>query len=82
MSEKIINIEVSPGQKILINVRSPENLEHSEHDTFSITDAAKSLGISRSTINRAINNGKIQIIKEPNKAPRISREELIKFKNK
>ena len=73
--EKII--EVNPGDKIIINVKS--NDDGYFRDNYSISEFAKLTGISRSTINLKIKNGIIPKIMI-GKSPRIESKHLNQFK--
>lgn len=69
--EKIIN--VNPGDRIVINVKSDEDCN------YSITEFAKLSGLSRSTINLKIKSGAISKIMV-GKSPRIESKYLNQFK--
>jgi excisionase family DNA binding protein len=71
MAEKII--EINPGDRIVINVKSEDDKE------YSISEFAKLSGLSRSTINLKIKNGAIPKIMV-GKSPRIESKYLNQFK--
>ena len=71
MAEKII--EVNPGDRIVINVKSEDDKD------YSISEFAKLSGLSRSTINLKIKNGVIPKIMV-GKSPRIESKYLNQFK--
>jgi excisionase family DNA binding protein len=71
--EKERIIDVNPGERIIINVKSDDDRN------YSITEFAKLTGLSRDTVNRKIKNG--DIIKVfIGKSPRIEQKYLKQFK--
>lgn len=75
-----IQITLTKDQELDIVKKYNKNQEK-EPLTYSIIDASKALGISKSTINRLINDGEITKIKI-GKSPRIEKTEIEKFLTK
>lgn len=72
MNEKIIT--ACPGDKIIINVVASESLTN-----YSFKQAAETLKISRTTIYRAIKDGKLETI-TIGKSKKITHESLTNYK--
>jgi hypothetical protein len=72
MSQRTITI--SPGETVIVKV-----LESGEKENYSISEFARLSGLSRSTIYRKHEKGEITF-QGTDKSPKISHEQLIKFK--
>lgn len=72
MSQRTITI--CPGETVIVKV-----LESGEKQNYSISEFARLSGLSRSTIYRKKEKGEI-VFDESDKSPKISHEQLIKFK--
>lgn len=72
MKERIITI--SPNEIVTIKV-----LQNQEKENYSISEFARLSGLSRSTIYRKHKDGEITF-QGTEKSPKISHEQLIKFK--
>ena len=71
-------IELKPGESVVIkHADLPIRIEKS----YSIPEGAKLIGVNKSTLYRAEKLGKITFDKT-SKPPRVTEEELTKFKNK
>jgi len=71
-------IELQPGESVLIKIAdSPIESEK----TYKIPEGAEIIGVNKSTLYRAEKLGKITFDKS-SKPPRVTHEELMKFKNK
>lgn len=73
-------IEMSEDQIERIVKIYNKNKKHSEETTFSISKAARIIGISNSTIYRRIQEGCI-IVNKMGKSPRITQEQIDAYKN-
>jgi len=71
-------IELKPGESVLIKI-ADSPIESDK--TYKIPGGAEIIGVNKSTLYRAEKLGKITFDKS-SKPPRVTHEELIKFKNK
>ena len=75
---KETTIHLKPGESVLIKIAdSPIEIEK----TYKIPEGADVIGVNKSTLYRAEKLGKITFDKS-SKPPRVTHEELMKFKNK
>lgn len=71
-------IELQPGESVLIKIA---DLPIESEKTYKIPEGAEIIGMNKSTLYRAEKLGKITFDKS-SKPPRVTHEELMKFKNK
>ena len=75
---KETTIHLKPGESVLIKI-ADSPIESDK--TYKIPEGADVIGVNKSTLYRAEKLGKITFDKT-SKPPRVTHEELMKFKNK